>query len=157
MTVPMCEYCINFREFDELDIIDDFQRKHFDGFCFSENEEHGKGRAHSKGDWCYSFNKKCSAKDCKKLARWEIGFSKILENSGSAFLCGDKIDNINSFCDNHFTGFNGCGNAITFSLIRDNEWLDFPKHDNLFVLQELVRKSYKLPIQEKFRKITEFL
>ena len=153
----MCKNCINFRKFDELDLVDDFQRAHFDGFCFSKNKEHGRGRPHGDADWCIEFNSKCSAKDCKKLARWEIGFSEILKKSNSRFLCGDKIDHIDSFCDEHFVGFNGCGNAITFSLIRDNEWLDFSEHDNLFVLQELVKKSYKLFIQVKFRKITEFL
>lgn len=152
-----CEKCINFRVFDDLDIIDDFQRKYFDGFCFSNNKIEGKGRPHSKGDWCTDFKWKCEQKNCKKVARWEIAFSKMLQNDSSRVLCDDTLDHTNYFCDKHFVELNRCENAIRFRLIGDINWLDFSEHDNLYVLQELVVKSHKLYIQEKFRKIIEFL
>ena len=157
VSFDMCEYCINFREFEELDLVDDFQKEHFNGFCFSKNKKYGDGMPHAKGDWCPLFNNKCNAENCKKSARWEVGFSKILQNDSSGFLCGDKPVNIDLFCDKHFVELNGCGNAIRFRQIGDNEWLDFLDNDNPIILQEFVRKSYKLYVQVKFRKITEFL
>ena len=58
MTAPMCKNCKNLRKFDEYDLADEFMRWNFDGYCYSENKEHGKGKVHTNGDWCEEFDAK---------------------------------------------------------------------------------------------------
>lgn len=101
---------------------------------------------------------KCSQKKCKRKERWEIGFSKILQNDSSGFLAGDKLDFTAFFCDKHFIGLSGCGNVIEFRQIGKEEWINFDDHDNPFILRDLVKNSYKLYLSEdlRFKNITNF-
>lgn len=102
---------------------------------------------------------KCNWKKCKRKARWEIGFSAIIQNDSSGFLCGDDVAFTQLFCDKHFIELNGCGNTIEFRQIKEEKWKDFDEYDNPFLLKDLVRNSYKLYISDKlkFNKITNFL
>lgn len=101
---------------------------------------------------------KCKKK-CKKKARWEIGFSAIIQNDSSGFLCGDSTVYTEFFCDLHLISFNGCGNITEFRKIGEEKWKVFDDYDNSFILQDLVKDSYKLYINEKlkFKKITHFV
>lgn len=106
----------------------------------------------------YNDTNKSEKMECNKEARWELGFSSIIRNDSSGFLCGDNVSHTDFFCDIHFIGFEGCGNLIEFRKIGDKKWRKFDGYDNLFILQDLVKDSYKLYINNeiKFKKINKF-
>lgn len=137
-----CENCINFREFDDLDVIDNFTKIHFDGYCFSKNKEHGDGKVHIKGDWCNEFKRRCNWDKCKNHARWNINFNTPDEPK-------------KYFCDIHFIGLRGCDNVLSFRFINYFDWIDFIENEN--ILQDFVNKSYQIPEETKYKKIDEFL
>ncbi len=156
MTAPMCENCKNFREFRELDLVDDFMQKWFNGYCYSENKEHGKGKPHTKADWCKDFDAKCDMINCKNTPRWKVGFSFMVHDA-FMFECSGKNEFQESLCDKHFIELNGCGNAVEFRQIEEEKWNDFNDFDNPFILRDLVKKSYKIYITGHFKKLDIFL
>ncbi|KKL99180.1 hypothetical protein LCGC14_1817020 [marine sediment metagenome] len=87
-------------------------------------------------------------KHCPKESRWEIGFTVIVHNA-HMYEGSGETDYKQKFCDEHFIGLCGCGNTTEFRLIGEKEWKDFLDHDNPFILEELVKKSYKNYISDK--------
>nr|BDI55177.1 MAG: hypothetical protein [uncultured archaeon] len=57
MTAPMCENCDHFRKYDEFDLVDDFQKRMSDGFCFDPNPV-DNNMPRPKVDWCINFYNK---------------------------------------------------------------------------------------------------
>lgn len=94
---------------------------------------------------------------CPKKSRWEVGFCFIIHNS-YMFEGSGNNEYQELLCDKHFIGLNGCGNVVEFRRIGEKNWKDFTDYDNPFVLEKLVKNSYKLFIPEnlKFKDITKF-
>ena len=104
------------------------------------------------------MSKCCWKKKCKRKARWEVGFTIIVHDSYMWEGSGEN-EYQQSFCDKHFINLNGCGNVVEFRQIGKEKWVDFGDYDNHFLLEELVKNSYKLYIDYKlkFNKIINYL
>ena len=95
----------------------------------------------------------CDWNKCNKEARWEVGFTMII-NDIFMFGGSGKNEYQQLFCDEHFITLNRCGNVVEFRHIRDEKWKDFDDYDNPFVLRDIVKNSYKVYISQdlKFNK-----
>ena len=100
---------------------------------------------------------KCDYKKCKKEPRWEVGFTIIIHDS-YMFEGSGNNEFQRYFCDRHFIGLNGCGNVVEFRRIGEKKWIDFSDYDNYYLLEDLVKNSYKIYINQnlKFNKLDNF-